>query len=258
MKRPYWLLALLLCLNTAHADPQVWNLGPFYITLYDDNASPDSIQLHSTSALTAAPTLTVADPLPPVGTVITLQVEIPRLFVLDVSHTIKDGDTPASVATDLVALVNSGANNPDNERAIKAAGIVAGNTPGQPWLAVTNPRGGEVIALVDLSEKPAFTKRYSRGNPAWDAGPILALDKMPVDPVTGLGIAPPPGSNLGHIVFRAWASDGIGDLQYITIAANSIDSDKGIAELAIYTENTKQKVLSLSPYGLFINDKFIK
>ena len=228
---------------------QVWSFGPFQITYYPDKDAPDSVQMYSTNALVAAPQAKLRDPLPPIGSRIILQLNIPDLFPFDASHIVQAGDTPSSVAMSLSDFINSGADNPDNAAAFKKVGIVATSTPGSAIVAITQPLVGRPMWLSDesfLSPSP-FSQLSTKANPAWDAGPILALGKYPKDS-EGKPVPPPVGSNIGQIVIGSWRSDGI-PVQYMTIGFNVLDPNTGDCELAVYTQDTSKKIWSLSSRG---------
>lgn len=189
---------------------------------------PDSITYYTeTAPETAASYATVNSPLPPPGTTVVLQANIPGVFPFDMSHTIKAGDTPTTVATALAAFFNAGAYNPDDVAALKAAGVLA-ETNG-PDIAFVNPPTG-LIELVDLSG--AFTIHPGSAG-AWDAQTQINFGVFPKNKA-----APPAGSNIGQVSFCAYKTDGT-IAKYVTLGFNVVDPVTGKAGITIYTEDTK-------------------
>jgi hypothetical protein len=202
--------------------------------------------------LTAAPIATVVS-VPPVGTKIILQAEIPNLFVFDVTYAVRAGDKASDVAAAVTAMFNNGMGFDSDKTALAQAGVIAGNTPGTPEISVTNPLTGGVVTLSDQSglAQPVFAIRP--GNAAWDAGPQLGEGKLPIDLKTGKGIPPPPGSCLGQFEFAGWDAAGEAELQYFTLGVFSRDQE-GDAELRVFTKNTATLLLRLNADGLFLGN----
>jgi hypothetical protein len=230
-----------------------WGFGNFQI-YWGGPESPDSVQLYSTTVLLAAPQAEIASTLPRPGSNIILQLNIPQVFVFDAVYQVKRGDTPASVAAALTAIINNGAGNPDDVAAMQAANVVAANTVGSAIIAVTQPPwGGMTLGDASGLTPSPFKVISTQSSSAWDAGPISAIGKLPVD-AQGKGIAPPVGSNIGQVVIAAYNTDGVA-LQFMTIGFNVIDPATGECELAVYTADTTKKILSLTSGGLNVNGK---
>ena len=232
---------------------QQWTWGPLTLTNYTPaSGNPDSLTLYSTFALTGAPQA-VVQLLPPVGSLVWLEVNIPGVFIFNATYVVRPGDTIYSVAQALANFIETGAGNPDDVNAMKVAGVSAGCTPGTTTVWVTNKADGTAVTLADRTPSGPCMQ-INPGSLGWDAGPVFAMGKMPVD-AHGVGVAPPPGSNIGQLFFSAFAAGGKGPLQYLTIGINVIDPNTGEAELAVYTANTGKQIMRLSSNGLIVNGK---
>lgn len=207
--------------------------------------TPASMVLKSYSEQAAAPIATVNSPLPPVGTIICLQLNIAGDNAaleggIDIRYTIGPSDTPETVAAGMANWLLTG----DDAALAAAAGISAEVTAGTASIAFTNTAPNLVVlsdqtfAVTGGAVASAFT--IEAGSAAWDAGPVFGLRKwpgaVPGGDSTGGG-APPVGSNIGQIFAAALLASGV-DAQYLTIGFNVIDPTTGSAEFAIYTKNT--------------------
>src|SRR5215469_310481 len=151
----------------------------------DSITTPASLVVKSYLGVSGAPYAVVNSPLPPVGTVICLQINIvgqPQALEggIDIRHTVEADDTPVSVATTMVDWFNTGM----DESLSQPLGIYAEQTPGEPNIAFINT-AANLVQLTDVTAatsggavQSAFTI-YPNSQPAWDAGPMIGLRKVP-------------------------------------------------------------------------------
>ncbi len=137
------------------------------------------------------------------------------------------GDTPESVAEYL-------ANQISRFPLCQAANISAEWTPGTAQFGVTHHLDN--LVTVSAQRSPECFD-ITQGAAQLDAGPILALNRLPV------GIAPPAGSNIGQITFGSCraGNPGVPSTEYGVIACNILNNDPDDlnAELAFYIVSTK-------------------
>lgn len=244
--------ALEALLSQIRITPHTFSVGPLTIA-WGIPGQPDSITYYTeTAPETAASYATVNSPLPPVGTTIILQADIPGVFVFDASAIVEAGDDAASMATKLAAFFNEGAGNQTDVDALKAVEVIA-ETNGAD-IAITNPTSGGLVSLLDLSGGVWFSIHNGNAT-AWDAQTQFNSGIFPKD-ANGKGIAPPIGSNIGQMSFCAYRTDG-SIAKFVTLGFTVVNPDTGEAAIDVYTKDTKQYIGRLSASGMTVNGKEI-
>jgi hypothetical protein len=142
--------------------------------------------------------------------------------------------------------------------------ISAQYTPDTSAFAITN--FGDNLATVSAQRHPECFS-IQPGGLNLDAGPILFMNRLPVNPKTGVPFSPPNGSNIGQVTFGSCRADnpGVPSTAYGVMSCNILSNDPNNlnAELAFYimeTANgaqTQKKVLWISKDGVFVEGRKI-
>ncbi len=191
------------------------------------NDNPDIVAIAGSDPAAAAAVVVVKS-IPPLGQSMMIQLNFRGDATgVDFFRISAPGDTPESVAEYLAKQI---ARFP----LCQAANISAEWTPGTAQFGVTHHLDN--LVTVSAQRSPECFD-ITQGAPQLDAGPILALNRLPA------GIAPPGGSNIGQITFGSCRSDNPGQpsTEYGVIACNIINNDAADlnAELAFYIVSTK-------------------
>lgn len=218
--------------------------------------SPATVAITSYNTSSGAAQVAVNSPLPPVGTEIILQLNIvgdPQALEggVDLRYTIASGDTPASVCAALSENLNSGADAPLTQ----PLGITAQYVTGKNYFPITNNAPNLVHATDQtpdvLSGRISSVFTISPGQAAWDAGPLLALNRL-------ASTLPVPESNVGQIIFGGGspATPDQTSWQWATISCyvQQDNNYQGAARIDFQLIDTQVLVASLRPGGLYIPD----
>ncbi len=215
--------------------------------------NPDLVVLAGSDPAAGAAVVIVLS-LAPVGETMMLQCNFNGdVGGVDFSHIVQSGDTINSVAEDLAQQINT---NPT----CQAANITAELTPGTSQFGVTHYADNP---LEVSAQRHPECFAIQQGSSGMDAGPILALNRLPFG-TDGKPFSPSPGSNIGQITAGSCRADNPGEAstEYVCIGFNIINNDpKNLnAEMAVYIaatdpatgQQTLTKMLSIQNTGVYV------
>jgi hypothetical protein len=215
--------------------------------------NPDLVVLAGSDPAAAA-AIVIVTSLAPVGEPMMIQLNFRGdSNGVDITHVVAEGDTLVSVALDLATQIAAFPLCQQNN-------ISTQWTPGTAQFGVTHHLDN--LATVS-AQRHAECFSIQQGAPQLDAGPILALNRLPIGG-DGQPFAPPPGSNIGQITAGSCRADNPGEAstEYVAIGFNIISNDPNNldAEFAVYTTETRNgqqtliKRLSITKAGVFVGE----
>src|SRR5215831_4049813 len=231
--------ALMLLFSVSVASAQ----SPWVVTPRTP-LNPDQAGVYSTDPAAGASLVNIVPPIPAPGSWLTLRVASHLTGQIDLTHIVVPGDTTQSIAADLCNQING-------NTTLASGPVTCQLSPGDSFFGVTHYSNNEMAAT---SMTAPTIVQVSNGSMAWDAGPILFLDRAPP------GVTPLPGSNCGQIFAAApnSATPGVASTQYFMINCTVANPDANHldGELAIYTAQTINgawllgKRLAVSGFGI--------
>jgi hypothetical protein len=211
--------------------------------------NPDLAGIVSTDRSAGASLVTFNGPMPAPTSDFILRVASAQGGQIDYHGIVNEHSTWASIAHDLCAQINA---DPVQAAAHIACQI---NYPESTFFGVTHYNDNYMV-VTPLTGEPLI--KVNNGSLAWDAGPILFLNRSP-----GFGAVPPPGSNCGQLTFNAPTTQtpGKASASYVVLGCTVLNADVGTGiqgMLSIYLAHTVngapllEEVVEIRPDGLYV------